>query len=175
DSAAYYDIDLIDLEDVPPPLDPPTNSLSILSYGAAGDGATDCTAALQNCVNDALTQGKAVWLPPGSYVITGTLNLPTGTTLQGAGMWYTSLIGNPALYASPARRVNLQGNGRSIHLADFAIIGCLNYRNDSEPNDGVGGSYGVGSTISRLWVEHTKAAAWILNSDGLVVDGCRFR
>ncbi len=57
----------------------------------------------------------------------------------------------------------------------FAIIGKLNYRNDSEPNDGLGGSYGTGSTISRIWVEHTKTGAWLVNSSGLVVDGCRFR
>ena len=63
----------------------------------------------------------------------------------------------------------------SVHLADFSILGFLNYRNDSEGNDGLGGSYGTGSSISRIWVEHTKAAAWILNSSGLVVDGCRFR
>ena len=51
----------------------------------------------------------------------------------------------------------------------------MNYRNDSEPNDGLGGSYGTGSTISRVWVEHTKTGAWIVNSSGLVVDCCRFR
>ena len=74
-----------------------------------------------------------------------------------------------------SRRVSLNGNGSNIHLADFAIIGRLNYRNDSEPNDGLGGSYGTGSTISRVWVEHTKTGAWIINSQGLVVDSCRFR
>ena len=45
----------------------------------------------------------------------------------------------------------------------------------AKPNDGLGGSYGTGSTISRIWVEHTKTGAWIQNSQGLVVDGCRFR
>ncbi len=54
-------------------------------------------------------------------------------------------------------------------------MGKLNYRNDNEPNDGLGGSYGTGSTISRIWVEHTKTGAWLVNSQGLVVDSCRFR
>jgi hypothetical protein len=175
DVATSYLIDLVDLENVPAPLTTPSNYLSVTSYGAAGDGITDCTAAFQNCINAA--QGsKTVWIPAGTYVISGTINLPSNTFLQGAGMWFSTLIGNAALYnTTPSRRINLNGTGSNIHLADFAITGFLNYRNDTEGNDGLGGSYGAGSTISRLWIEHTKAAAWILNSSGLVVDGCRFR
>lgn len=176
DAATYYLIDLMDLENVAAPLTPPPNSLAVTTYGAVGDGVTDCTSAFQNCIAAAQTQARAVWLPAGTYLITGTINLPTGTTLQGAGMWYTKLLGSASLYnTSPSRRINLNGAGSNIHLADFAILGFLNYRNDSEGNDGLGGAYGTGSTISRIWVEHTKAAAWILNSQGLVVDGCRFR
>jgi hypothetical protein len=90
-------------------------------------------------------------------------------------MWYVTLTGDPALYATSSRRVTLNGNGSNIHLSDLSIVGKLNYRNDSEPNDGLGGTYGTGSTISRIWVEHTKTGAWLVNSSGLVVDSCRFR
>jgi hypothetical protein len=175
DAAAHYIIDLVDLENVAAPLGVPANSLSVTSYGALGDGVTDCTAALQNCIAAAQPQGKTVWIPQGSYLITGTINLPTGTVIQGAGMWSTKLIGSASLYNTPSRRINLNGSGSNIRLADFSILGFLNYRNDSEPNDGLGGSYGNGSSISRIWVEHTKTGAWILNSSGLVVDSCRFR
>jgi hypothetical protein len=176
DTAAYYLIDLVDLENVAAPLSSPANSLSLTNYGAVADGVTDCTAALQNCIAAAQTQAKTVWMPPGTYLITDTINLPSGTTLQGAGMWYTTLLGSASLYnTTPSRRINLNGAGSNIRLSDFAILGFLNYRNDTEGNDGLGGSYGTGSTISRIWVEHTKAAAWILNSQGLVVDSCRFR
>jgi len=174
DTAANYIIDLIDLENVPPPITTPANSLSVAGFGAVGDGTADCTSAFQNCIN-AAANTKTVWIPPGVYVITGTMNLPSNTTLQGAGMWYSTLLGSAALYNTPSRRINLNGAGNNIHLADFAVTGFLNYRNDSEPNDGLGGSYGAGSTISRIWVEHTKAAAWLYNSSGLVVDSCRFR
>ena len=60
-------------------------------------------------------------------------------------------------------------------MSDFAILGFLNYRNDSEANDGLGGAYGTGSTISRIWVVHTKTGIWLDNSSGLVVDSCRLR
>ncbi len=174
DIAANYVIDLIDLESIAPALTAPANSLSVNSFGAVGDGTTDCTSAFQNCINTA-AGSKTVWIPTGTYVISATLNLPSNTTVQGAGMWYTALVGQAALYTTPSRRINLNGTGSNIHLADFAITGFLNYRNDTEPNDGLGGSYGTGSSMSRLWVEHTKAAAWLYNSSGLVVDSCRFR
>ena len=174
DTAAYCVVDLVDLENVAAPLTVPGNSLSVTSYGADTNGVADSTTALQNCINAA--GGKTVWMPPGNYLITGSINLPSSTTIQGAGMWYTTLVGSPSLYnTSPSRRVTLNGNGSNIHLSDFAIMGFLNYRNDSEPNDGLGGAYGTGSTIARVWVEHTKTGAWIINSSGLVVSDCRFR
>ncbi|HLZ88797.1 MAG TPA: glycosyl hydrolase family 28-related protein, partial [Puia sp.] len=176
DTAAYDVIDLVDLENVAPPLTVPPNSLSVISYGADTNGVIDSTTALQNCVNAAASQSKTVWIPAGTYAISATINLPSNTSIQGAGMWYSELMGIASLYnTTPSRRITLNGSGSSIHLADFAILGFLNYRNDSEPNDGLGGSYGTGSTVSRIWVEHTKTGAWIVNSSGLVIDSCRFR
>lgn len=175
DTASFYIIDLVDAEAVPAALPQPANSLSVTNYGAAADGVTDCTTGFQNCITAARTQGKSVWIPPGSFLITGTINLASNTQITGAGMWYSTLAGSPTLYSKPSRRVNLNGAGSNLKLSDFAIVGCLNYRNDAEGNDGLGGSYGTGSRISRIWVEHTKAAAWIVNSSGLVVESCRFR
>jgi hypothetical protein len=90
-------------------------------------------------------------------------------------MWFTTLVGDSSVYANAARRITFKGAGSNIHLSDFAIVGKLNYRNDRESNDGLGGTYGRGSTISRVWVEHTKTGAWIINSQGLVMEDCRFR
>lgn len=175
DTAAYYVIDLVELENIAAPIPQPGNSLSIMSYGAGGTGATDDTTPLVNCIAAAISQNKSVWLPAGTYKITSSIDLPSNLTVQGAGMWHSTLVGDATLYTTSSRRVTLNGNGSNIHLSDFGITGKLNYRNDSEPNDGLGGSYGTGSTIARVWVEHTKTGAWIVNSQGLVVDSCRFR
>ena len=175
DTASYYDIDLVDLEDVAAPLTQPANSLSVVSYGADPSGTNDSTVALQNCINAAQMESKSVWVPSGTYQVTNLINLPSNATIQGAGMWYSTFVGNAALYANSARRVTFNGEGNNIHLSDFAILGKLNYRNDSEPNDGLGGSFGTGSSITRIWVEHTKVGAWLVNSLGLLINGCRFR
>jgi hypothetical protein len=171
DTAASYTVDLVDLENVPTAISQPGGSASVISSGAVGDGSHDDTSAIQTCINN----NSSVYLPPGNYKVTGTINLPSNKTIQGAGMWYTTLVGDTNLYASSSRRITLNGNGSNIHLSDLAIVGKLNYRNDSEPNDGIGGAYGTGSIISRLWVEHVKTGAWIVNSSGLIVDSCRVR
>lgn len=43
------------------------------AFGAAGDGSTDDTTAVQSALNAAKVTGEAVYFPPGKYKITGTL------------------------------------------------------------------------------------------------------
>lgn len=175
DAALPCVIDLVDLEAVPPPLPAPTNALCVMDFGADGTGAADDTEAFRKCVWTAKSQGKNVWVPAGVYKIAGDVVIPSNAYVQGAGMWHTTFVGDAAHYADPARRVRIIGLGDNIHLADFALFGKLNYRDDREANDGLAGSYGTNSTIARIWVEHTKTGAWINNSCGLVVSDCRFR
>jgi len=57
-------------------------------YNAAGNGTTDDTHAIQTAMDDAFTAGKAVYIPSGTYLVSGTLNMhnsnyytnPNGTT-----------------------------------------------------------------------------------------------
>ncbi len=178
DSASYYIIDLVDLENVGPALAKPAgNWLTITNspYNAVGNGVTDATTALQNCINDARNQGKGVWIPPGNYVISADINNLQNITIQGAGMWYSTFVGNPAVYATSSRRVRFNGGGGNLHFADFAILGKLTFRDDGEANDAFSGIFGAGSSISRVWVEHTKTGAWVANGTGMVIDSCRFR
>ena len=176
DDAAYCIIDLVDLENVAPPLTAPQNSLWVTDKAfTGGDSVADYTAAFNNCITKAAATGKSVWIPAGTYKITGDINLPANIRVQGAGMWYTKLVGDSALYANADKRVRLKGEGSNIHISDFSITGKLNYRSDKENNDGVTGSYGENSTISNIWIEHTKVGMWIENSSNLIITGCRMR
>jgi len=84
-------------------------------------------------------------------------------------------VGDAELYGKADRRVRIKLAGKNVRVADFAIMGWLNYRNDDEPNDGLVGAGCVDSEIARIWVEHTKAGAWIYNGTRLTITGCRFR
>jgi hypothetical protein len=172
---AYCIVDLVDLEKVAPPLKAPADSLSVMDFGASGTGETDDTEALRNCIAAAAKQKKIVWVPTGTYKLAGDILCETGTTIQGAGMWHSTFVGDADLYNQADKRVRFKLKGSDIHLADFAIVGKLNYRNDDEPNDGIHGAGCDHCTVSRIWVEHTKVGMWFYNGAKVVVDGCRFR
>ncbi|MGA2245883.1 MAG: glycosyl hydrolase family 28-related protein, partial [Verrucomicrobiota bacterium] len=54
-------------------------------YGATGNGATDDTAAINRALASAGNNGGGiVYLPPGNYHTTNTLNVPSGVELRGA-------------------------------------------------------------------------------------------
>jgi hypothetical protein len=172
DAAPQYLIDFVDLEQVAAPLERPANSLSITEFGATPNDSSDARPAFLAAIAAAKQQHKSVWIPPGQFVIQGSIDV-NDVAIRGAGMWYSTLVG--AGDYAPGSRVAINGNGSNITLSDFAIIGKLNYRSDSERNDGLGGSFGTGSIIRNIWVEHTKTGAWFVNSNGLRVEGCRFR
>ena len=176
DKAGYCIIDLVDLENIPRPVKAPLNSLSVTDKIFTGDKfCVNYTDAFRKCIASAAATGKSVYIPAGNFKITGDLDIPANVTIQGAGMWYSTLTGDEAQYADVTKRVRIKGNGSNIHLAGFAVIGRLNYRSDKEPNDGIVGSYGTNSTITGLWIEHTKVGMWIENSYNLHISGCRMR
>lgn len=163
-SAAYYNIDCVDFENVPAPLTQPANSLSITSspYFADSTFTHDSTAVIEKCISDALSQGKTVWVPPGKFMLNSTnsggLNL-TGVTLNGAGVWYSTLYRNIPLPppTTPWRStINL---GTNSTITDVLIDSTAIYRDIG----GVSGDdYGLSSSgnnwlVQRVWIEHCDA------------------
>ena len=59
----------------------PSAATNVTTFGAVGDGVTDSTAA----INAALLTGNDIYLPAGTYVVTGTLYIPSHTNVYGAG------------------------------------------------------------------------------------------
>jgi hypothetical protein len=95
EDAAYCIIDLVDLENIAPPLKAPSNSLSVTDKSFRGNDFTDdYTEAFRNCIAKAAETGKTVWIPPGTFKITGNIILPANITIQGAGMWHSQLVGD---------------------------------------------------------------------------------
>jgi hypothetical protein len=62
--------------------------LNVRAFGATGNGRTDDAPAIQAAIHEALAQNNAVYLPPGQYRITRTLELS-----RPEGRIYSSLIG----------------------------------------------------------------------------------
>jgi hypothetical protein len=168
DSAAYYVVDLVDLEQVAPPKTMPAGYLSITDFGATPNDGSDDGAAIQAAINQARLQKTGVWIPVGTFESSSRPFEVADVTIQGAGMWYSNIHG---LYA----RFNCIGN--NCRYFDFAILGETTTRDDSSPENGFNGGAGMGSRLENIWVEHTKVGYWVGNgmTDGLVIINSRFR
>jgi hypothetical protein len=172
---SYCILDLVDVEQVPEPLVRPAHSLSLKDYLTGSGSDEDCTEALRRCIREAVASGSSVWLPAGSYKLTGDIVLDAPVSIQGAGMWHTRFVGDDTQYSDPKHRIRFKLSTQHAQLADFAIIGKLRYRNDDEPNDGIIGAGCEDCSVTRVWVEHTKVGFWCYNTTRLLVDSCRIR
>jgi len=170
DTASSYTIDLADFENVPAAAAQPAGSVSVVSEGADPTGVNDSSTAFANAIT-AAGAGGTVWIPPGSYLVPGHVAVPNNITIEGAGMWYSTIIGAaPGFYGNAAPNPST-----GVTLENFAISGNVQIRDDSAQVNGIGGAYS-NSTIKNIWIEHMKVGVWL---DGpmtnLTISGMRIR
>ena len=182
DAAPWYAIDFIDLELVPPPLGKPPGFLSITEPGhpwapaIPDDGKPDDDAIAQ-CLNAAMSgQYAGVYLPAGTFEQASKLQVE-GITVQGAGMWYSTLY-SASLAPDPGwGQTGFIITGDHTTFRDFAIRGNT---------DGLrtqGGKAWVNSAFSdtlieRMWVENVQCGYWVGGTEPsthLVIRDSRFR
>jgi hypothetical protein len=171
-TAAFYHIDVLDLENPPAPVSQPANSLSITSFGAVANNTNvDSTSAIQTCINTASAQGKSVWIPPGIFYLNTTVGLTgTGVIIEGAGMWYSTIY----------RNVPLPNN--TPLAAVFTLTSCTvrNFAVDANATsravvDGCGGSMDLTGNFwlaDSIWTQHTMSGFWASGIGG-TVRNCR--
>ncbi len=175
DTAPWYVIDLMDFELVPPAGTQPSGSISLLDYGADPNGVNDSTTAVQNAVNAASSQGKVLWAPPGRYKISAQIRVGNNVTIKGAGIWYTVFHFTNGVGNNMGFFGNFSPPSNNVNLSDFAILGEVTNRVDSDQTNGIGGAFS-NSTFSNLWIEHTKCGMWLDGPfDRLTITNVRIR
>jgi hypothetical protein len=168
-SKATVLIDLVDFELRAPAVAAPAGSLSFADWAPDATGATDVTDKLQKALDKA--KGKVLYIPEGVYQI-ADVYLPA-VTVQGAGLWRTKFVGAGSQF---------RFQGKTASLADLAVFGETNTRDDtSDEGNGLAGTPGPQSSVTRVWVEHKKCAFWVgpwggkVTVTGLTLTDCRFR
>jgi hypothetical protein len=177
-AATFYDIDVVDVENPPAPIAQPANSISITSCGAVSDStptngtadskSVDSRAAIQNCVNQAQSQKKILWIPQGTFYVKGTSGLTAkGITIAGAGMWYSTIYRDVPLPNSTSLRALFQVT--SCTVQNFHIEANAPSRNTILGGDGGAmDTTGANWVANGLWTQHTESGFWASGTGGTV-------
>ncbi|MFB9679833.1 CARDB domain-containing protein [Streptosporangium vulgare] len=184
DTASFYVIDLIDLEQVAPPTSQPAGCTSITNYGAVPNDGLDDTAAIQRAVTDDQNGViSCVWIPAGQWrqeqkILTddplnrGQWNQVgiSNVTIRGAGMWHSQLytLTEPQDVVGGINHPHEGNFGFDIdsntQISDIAIFGSGRIRGgDGNDEGGVGlnGRFGENTKITNVWIEHANVGAWV--------------
>jgi hypothetical protein len=184
DTASYYILDLVDLEQVAPAISQPAGCTSITAYGAVPNDGLDDTTAIQKAVTDDQNGViSCVWIPVGQWrqeqkILTddplnrGQYNQVgiSDVTIRGAGMWYSQFytLTEPQDVVGAINHPH-EGNfgfdiDNNTQISDIAIFGSGRIRGgDGNDEGGVGlnGRFGQNTKITNVWIEHANVAVWV--------------
>ncbi|MEZ0067359.1 hypothetical protein ABIA32_003372 [Streptacidiphilus sp. MAP12-20] len=170
DTAASYTIDVLDAEQIDPAFTmPATGYTSVTNYGVTPNSGADDTAAINNALSALSGTGTGLWFPSGTYLISGRINF-ANVSIRGAGEWYTTITSTAVNGAG-----GLYATGGSSQIADLTIAGDQTSRNNDSGAAGIEGTFGSGSLIYDVWIEHAKVGIWAVPGNGLYVVGDRIR
>jgi hypothetical protein len=167
DTASSYTVDVIDTELVDPAYAMPAGYVSAATLGVNPGG--DVTAALTSAAATAAGQGQGLFLPAGTYSISGRVNL-SGVSLRGAGQWRTVIASTAENGAG-----GLFTTGGRNQIADLTISGDHTFRNNNQGAAAIEGTFTAGSLIFDVWMEHAKVGLWAVPGTGLLASGLRAR
>lgn len=183
DSAAFYIVDLVDLEQVAPAKTKPSECTSITEYGAVPNDGIDDTDALQRAVMaDQAGQIPCVWIPAGQWRQEQKILTPDpqhrgqynqvgikNVKIVGAGMWYSQLY--TLTQPQDAGGINHPHEGNfgfdiddNTQISDLAIFGSGRIRGgdgNAEGGVGINGRLGKNTKISNVWIEHANVGVWV--------------
>jgi hypothetical protein len=184
DTAGFYIIDVVDLEQVAPPTSQPAGCTSITSYGAIPNDGLDDTTAIQRAVTDDQNGViSCVWIPAGQWrqeqkILTddplnrGQHNQVgiSNVTIRGAGMWHSQLytLTEPHLVVGGINHPHEGNFGFDIdgntQISDIAIFGSGRIRGGpggAEGGVGLNGRFGQNTRITNVWIEHANVGVWV--------------
>jgi glucan 1,3-beta-glucosidase len=99
--------------------------ISARTAGAKGDGKTDDTTAVQNAINQAVSQNKVLFFDHGVYKVTQTIYFPPGARI--VGETYSVIMASGSTWATksttgvPVIQIGKPGESGSIEWSDMLV------------------------------------------------------
>ncbi len=148
--------------------------VSVKDNGAKGDGRTDDTVAIQNTINGS-PQGATIYFPPGTYIISSTIQLQHSQTYLGSNDSYYGAILKQAnnanlvaLVAVTEFMTNANYSSDPIHVEKLYFDG--NSSNNTNPP--ANGGHGIifmssDSIIRECWFVNIPRTAIVFSDVNL--------
>jgi Pectate lyase superfamily protein len=170
-NAPWTVIDLGDFQNVAGPAPQPEESVSVTDFGADPQGIRDSADAFDLAIQAAKAAEKTVYIPAGTFQVNRHI-IVDEVTIEGAGSWWSIVKGHQVTLGSPAPdgsvhtgvgfygKYAADGGSHDVQLSNFAIVGDVRERIDTDQVNGIGGALNE-STIDGLYIHHTKVGIWI--------------
>jgi len=167
--------------------------VSVVDYGAVGDGSTDCTAAFQTALNELFRNidtdfKKKLYVPTGTYLFLSSLNIPTDAIIEGESKTGTilkiddntilmssssgSIVGS---FTSTNRPHNITLKNLTVSIAQGNVnltgLKDSNFDNVIFRGEYVFGSVPLSGTNSAIYWENTTVGTKV---DNLYFRKCEF-
>jgi Right handed beta helix region len=113
--------------------------------------AADHSADIQACVDRARTSDRGLYIPAGTFNSFSKAISVSGTKIQGAGMWYSTIYGYNA---------HFDCYGNNCQYSAFSVSGDSTIRDDAATDTAFGGNGSSGVVLDGIWIEHTKTGDW---------------
>lgn len=129
-------------------------------YGAVGDGVADDTAAIQAALSAGNSSDRAVYLPPGTYKISSTLQPQAGVKFYGDSGRLTGASRKTLITTTTALNPMID-----ISAMKWGYFGGINLDGANTAANGVGGIDVFGAVIENVRSEQMTANGFRLTRD----------
>ncbi len=169
-----YTIDFVELENVP----------DLVTFESILDENKVAYSADKGELNYFIlaNAGKTIYIPEGKYDVKKRIVVSSNNTkIIGAGMWYTEIYftaSSDDRGTYNQRGIEASGNNITIDGLYLNTVNNKRYydnNNAYQVGKGLMGSFGKGSVVKNVWIEHFECGGWIEGSDELIISDCRFR
>lgn len=177
-----YGVDFVEVEPLPEMITKPSNSLSVIEYGAVPNDGKNDLDAFNSCVAAADASGKIVYIPEGQFDLGGMWTVKAkNITITGAGMWYTNIQFTSPNVASGGISFRVTG---TLDFGNMYINSMLRTRyNQQAIYKCFMDNFGINSRVHDFWEEHFECGFWVADyahtpvvvADGLVIENGRIR
>lgn len=139
--------------------------VSVKDYGATGNGTTDDTTAILNAISDATTNGYTLYVPTGTYILSGSTTLPIDIGHMSLVSDGTAILNCSAMTATYAVQIFSSLSYPSSHTINTSnkLSGINFVSNHTSGKYGLLVGHATYANNGQTFIEHCSFEAFDIN------------